>query len=313
MPNWFRRKKRRSVGVLTDDTSTVNIPMLADHEQSNALATRSSITPSIGHSRNISALSQESDVNQNSATQSGSLNNASEHNDGSHDIQQQVVSTRDAPNKTLGHEDNLPFVAHAGGPSSSRFQIQEESQIISTVPKNRMARSTSIEHVSAPRSRSWNVWRRIRPRERYSNIHPNDRPYFKAFVNNAQWLDGRRICCGCCRVGADAILGFIPVIGDFAGAGLSLALVRKAQKQWHLPPDLVSRMYTNIIVDTALGLIPVIGIFLDIAHKSNMKNARLIEEHLSGLYRQGKCGVTDQAHLSPVPASEHPDDVSDSD
>ncbi|RKP22536.1 hypothetical protein SYNPS1DRAFT_25689 [Syncephalis pseudoplumigaleata] len=129
--------------------------------------------------------------------------------------------------------------------------------------------------------------------------------YGITFVRRAQWLDGRRVCCGCCRIGADAILGLIPVVGDFAGAAFSLALVHKAQQQWHLPPPLVSTMYYNIFVDAVLGAIPIIGFFLDVAHKANMKNARLLEEHLSQLYQQGKSGLVAEPQARPLPPSDH--------
>ncbi|RKP08666.1 hypothetical protein THASP1DRAFT_29540 [Thamnocephalis sphaerospora] len=131
--------------------------------------------------------------------------------------------------------------------------------------------------------------------DRYAHLHPADREAFKKFRGRARWLDGRRVCCGCIRIGADAILGFIPVIGDFAGAGLSLMLIKHAKRQWDLPSPLIREMYRNVALDTAasigaIGFIPLVGDLLDIAHQANMKNAALLETHLRTAYTRGERG-----------------------
>jgi hypothetical protein len=82
------------------------------------------------------------------------------------------------------------------------------------------------------------------------------------------------------RVGLDAVLDFIPVFGNFAGAAVSLTLIARTL-QFGPPPSLVSKMLSNVLVDVILGGIPVIGPLVDIWWKANDKNAALMKEFLA--------------------------------
>ena len=82
------------------------------------------------------------------------------------------------------------------------------------------------------------------------------------------------------RVGLDAVLDFIPVFGNFAGAAVSLTLIARTL-QFGPPPALVSKMLSNVLVDIILGGIPVIGPLVDIWWKANDKNAALMKEFLA--------------------------------
>jgi hypothetical protein len=260
MFHWFFERKRKGADVLTDENSMSDIPPLASRQFFNNVSSVASDSPSVSgqsHQEYISVAepdnSQTSYIQQISASQNEiDLIRGQQHR---HHETQQVIAHRAEPSRPMRHGIGPPLPPrNEETPSSPRLPDTGASPIISRVPEDQEDRSTSLEHVSARQPRSWQIWRRIRPRERYSHIHPNDRPYFKKFVKNAQWLDGRRICCGCCRIGADAILGLIPVVGDFAGAAFSLALVRKAQQRWDLPLSLVSRMYANIFLDTVVSI-----------------------------------------------------------
>ena len=81
------------------------------------------------------------------------------------------------------------------------------------------------------------------------------------------------------RVGLDAVLDLIPVVGNFAGAAVSLTLIARTL-QYGPPPSLVSRMLSNVLVDELLGAIPVIGPLADLWFKANDKNAALMREFL---------------------------------
>jgi hypothetical protein len=81
------------------------------------------------------------------------------------------------------------------------------------------------------------------------------------------------------RVGLDAVLDFIPVFGNFAGAAVSLTLIARTL-QYGPPPSLVSKMLSNVLVDVLLGAIPLIGPLVDIWWKANDKNAALMREFL---------------------------------
>jgi len=82
------------------------------------------------------------------------------------------------------------------------------------------------------------------------------------------------------RVGLDGILGLIPGIGDVASSGISTFILYKAYKQ-NLPKLVMFKMLLNIILDTVLGAIPIIGDLFDFAWKANTKNAYLLDEYHS--------------------------------
>jgi hypothetical protein len=82
------------------------------------------------------------------------------------------------------------------------------------------------------------------------------------------------------RVGLDAVLDLVPVVGNFAGAGVALILVARTL-QYGPPPSLVSKMLSNVLVDVILGAIPLIGPLADMWFKANDKNAALMREFLN--------------------------------
>ena len=82
------------------------------------------------------------------------------------------------------------------------------------------------------------------------------------------------------RVGLDALLDLVPVFGNFAGAAVSLTLISRTL-QYAPPPSLVSKMLSNVLVDIALGAIPLIGPLVDIWWRANDRNAQLMREFLN--------------------------------
>jgi hypothetical protein len=82
------------------------------------------------------------------------------------------------------------------------------------------------------------------------------------------------------KVGLDAVLGLVPVVGDLAGTAVSLTLIARALR-YGPPSELVSKMLANVAVDLVLGSIPFIGFLADIWFKSNDRNAALMREYLA--------------------------------
>ena len=80
------------------------------------------------------------------------------------------------------------------------------------------------------------------------------------------------------RVGLDAILGLIPGGGDVAAAALSGYIVLAAAKRG-VPRTVIARMLLNVLVDTAVGSVPILGDLFDVAFKSNQRNVALLERH----------------------------------
>ncbi len=80
-------------------------------------------------------------------------------------------------------------------------------------------------------------------------------------------------------VGLDAIVGLVPVAGDFIAAAMGAYLIWEA-RNLGLPKWKLYRMAGNIAFDTAVGAIPVVGDAFDVLFRSNTRNLRMIRRHL---------------------------------
>lgn len=81
------------------------------------------------------------------------------------------------------------------------------------------------------------------------------------------------------KVGLDAALGLVPVVGDLAGTVVSLSLIARMLR-YGPPAALVSKMLANVVIDLVLGSIPFVGFVADIWFKSNDRNAELMRAFL---------------------------------
>jgi hypothetical protein len=92
----------------------------------------------------------------------------------------------------------------------------------------------------------------------------------------ATWLDDRFVIPGTrIRFGLDALVGWIPGIGDAIAAFASLFIVVAAWKRGAARITLI-RMLLNLSVENTLGAIPIIGDFAHIAWKANRRNYNLL-------------------------------------
>lgn len=80
-------------------------------------------------------------------------------------------------------------------------------------------------------------------------------------------------------VGLDALIGLVPVLGDIVTTALGAYIVWEARNlgmsKWKL-----ARMGANVLFDTAIGAIPVVGDAADFVFRSNSKNLKLILKHI---------------------------------
>jgi Domain of unknown function (DUF4112) len=81
------------------------------------------------------------------------------------------------------------------------------------------------------------------------------------------------------RFGLDPILGLIPGGGDTAGALLSAYIVFRAA-QMGIPTESLGKMVSNILVESLLGTVPLVGDIFDVGWKANIRNVELLEAHL---------------------------------
>ncbi|KAK9495974.1 hypothetical protein V1508DRAFT_408983 [Lipomyces doorenjongii] len=87
-------------------------------------------------------------------------------------------------------------------------------------------------------------------------------------------------CCGI-GIGWSAVISIIPGIGAAIATYLSYCVVQAANKiDGGLPNWLYTKMMTNVIIDFALGLVPLVGDVVDILYKANSRNALLLESYL---------------------------------
>src|SRR3954451_19934722 len=89
------------------------------------------------------------------------------------------------------------------------------------------------------------------------------------------------------RFGLDAIIGLIPGAGDLTTFGISGVMVF-IMAQNGASGAVLSKMILNVLIDTIIGSIPLIGDIFDVGFKSNTKNIRLMKEHyLEGRHKGG--------------------------
>jgi hypothetical protein len=80
------------------------------------------------------------------------------------------------------------------------------------------------------------------------------------------------------RIGLDALIGFVPGVGDMGGALLSSWIILGALRH-RVPAVQVLRMVLNVALDTVVGTVPVLGDVFDILFKENVDNVELILRH----------------------------------
>jgi hypothetical protein len=77
------------------------------------------------------------------------------------------------------------------------------------------------------------------------------------------------------RVGIDAVVGLIPVVGDLVTTAMGAWIVWEARNLGMSKFQLL-RMAGNVGIDTLVGAIPVAGDLFDFAFRSNSRNLRII-------------------------------------
>lgn len=85
------------------------------------------------------------------------------------------------------------------------------------------------------------------------------------------------------RFGIDPVINLIPYLGDFIGFIMSTSLVL-IMTRYGVSPKVVIKMLLNVILDTIIGGIPIIGKVGDFFYKANEKNYALLKAH----YLEGK-------------------------
>jgi Domain of unknown function (DUF4112) len=96
------------------------------------------------------------------------------------------------------------------------------------------------------------------------------------------WLMDRAIRIPGTKItlGLDALLGLLPIGGDVMTGFVQAALVLVALKHYRVPRAVAARMVGNVLLDVAIGAIPLIGDLFDVVFKANTANLKLLEQTL---------------------------------
>jgi len=96
------------------------------------------------------------------------------------------------------------------------------------------------------------------------------------------------------RIGLDALVGIVPVLGDFISQLVSSYIIWEA-RQLGVPRFTVARMIGNSLLDAVVGSIPVAGDAFDVMFRANMKNLALLKAHVE---RRGRMVHTNRGGIT---------------
>lgn len=81
------------------------------------------------------------------------------------------------------------------------------------------------------------------------------------------------------RIGLDPIIGLIPGAGDLVSTAFSAYIIYLAAR-FNIPANTMRWMIFNITLEAVIGSVPLAGDVFDAFYKSNIRNLRLLEQHL---------------------------------
>jgi hypothetical protein len=80
------------------------------------------------------------------------------------------------------------------------------------------------------------------------------------------------------RFGLDPLIGLIPGFGDLAATLVSTLLILQSSRH-SVPRIVLARMALNVLINAALGSLPVVGDIFSVFFRSNVKNYALLQRH----------------------------------
>jgi hypothetical protein len=92
-------------------------------------------------------------------------------------------------------------------------------------------------------------------------------------MDRAITIPGTRI-----TIGLDAILGLLPVGGDFLTGLVQTGIFLAALYHYRVPRAVAARMAANVLIDIAIGSIPLVGDVFDVFFKANTQNLKLLHQ-----------------------------------
>jgi len=108
---------------------------------------------------------------------------------------------------------------------------------------------------------------------RADQVHLNRLRAITRVMDDAIRIPGTRF-----RFGLDGLAGLIPGVGDALTAGISCYALLAAARTG-APASVLLRMAGNILIDTLVGAIPVVGDVFDFGFRANRRNLRILEHY----------------------------------
>ncbi len=81
------------------------------------------------------------------------------------------------------------------------------------------------------------------------------------------------------RFGLNSMIGLLPVGGDAVLGMISLYIIYEAA-QLGIPRPKLLKMGANVALEVIGGVVPIVGDLFDMALKANLRNLRIIEDHV---------------------------------
>ncbi len=88
-------------------------------------------------------------------------------------------------------------------------------------------------------------------------------------------------------VGLDALVGLVPVLGEIVTAAMGAYIIWEA-RNLGLPRWKLARMGLNVLLDTAVGAIPLVGDAADLVFRSNSRNLKIILKHIDKYHPEAR-------------------------
>jgi hypothetical protein len=81
------------------------------------------------------------------------------------------------------------------------------------------------------------------------------------------------------RMGIKPLVGFVPGFGDLIGIFLSSYIILESARLG-APKIALIRMIINVMLETFIGAVPVLGDAFDIYYKANRRNVALLKQYM---------------------------------
>ena len=115
---------------------------------------------------------------------------------------------------------------------------------------------------------------------RLRQLTPGQQQRLEALRHTARLLDSAFQVPGTTyRIGLDPLLGLVPGIGDLVSPIFTIGILWQGH-DLGISRVVLVRMLGNVLVDAAVGAIPVVGDFFDFTWKANERNLALLELHV---------------------------------